>query len=294
LDRATAPITIGTRIRFKDRWQGRLSALEVSDDWEVLNVHVTSGIAFFKRSVKLPFSSVTSWQTSVIDIEAVSFHAFNREVPPVAAPARLVSAATRVAHQGTKVRGLIIGALDRRASELLVSRGASRPRRISTSSLQFEGETMTLGEEFETLTEYRTDQELESLIRDAIADDEWLTPDDKRSLSVHVDNGTATVGGNVRVETTREYVYRLVEDVPGLVSVKEETVADLALETSIGLALDKSGLQRRARVFPRSNLGRVTLFGTASSPQQAADVTRAVEGISGVREVESRLALAPA
>jgi osmotically-inducible protein OsmY len=76
--------------------------------------------------------------------------------------------------------------------------------------------------------------------------------------------------------------------------VRDESVDDITLETTIGMALSKAGLQRRAEVYARSNLGRVTLYGSATSPQLNDDVTREIARIPGVREVTSKLLAVPA
>ena len=63
-----------------------------------------------------------------------------------------------------------------------------------------------------------------------------------------------------------------------------------APESAIGMALDRNS----AEVQARSNLGQVTLYGTAASPRQAEDIVRAVAKVSGVRQVKSLLAVGAA
>ena len=73
----------------------------------MLNISVTSGFLFASSSVRLPFTSVTSWSDDSVRIAANSFQAFAREIPPVAAPARPLSSDTPISHPGTKFAGLV-------------------------------------------------------------------------------------------------------------------------------------------------------------------------------------------
>jgi osmotically-inducible protein OsmY len=290
MERETSLLELGARVRFQNRWQGRISGFDISEDWEVLNVVVSCGMLLFAQSVKLPFSSVTSWSEEGVDIDANSFAAFAREVPPVAVPSRPISSESPVSHQGTRLSGLLVRRRDRRATEILIARGRHKYR-IASADVRIEGSTVTLSKHFGTLPRYYSDANLEARLHDGVAEDNLLTTDDKRSLTLRVESGVAVIGGNVRVEPTRDHVRSIAGTLPGILSVREEAVDDISLETAIGLALDRSGLQRRAQVFARSNLGRVTLYGSASSDQLAGDVVREVAGVPGVRQVDSRLSL---
>jgi osmotically-inducible protein OsmY len=290
MTRATDLLKIGTKVRFADRWQGRVSGFDVSPEWEVLNIVVTSGILFLRKSVKLPFSAVTNWGRESVDLDCGSFAAFAREVSPVAVPSQPLSSDTPVSTQGARFAGLIVHHTTRRATEVLISR-SRRLYRIPAADARVDGTTLALERHFDTLSRFYPDADLEARIKDRIADDGGLTPDDKRNIVIDVEGGVATVRGNVRVEPAREQVAAIARQVPGVVSVQEQIVDDIALETTIGLALDRAGLARRAQVFARSSLGRVTLYGRAPNHQLADDVVREVVRIPGVRNVESRLAL---
>jgi osmotically-inducible protein OsmY len=283
----------GDRVRFTDRWQGYIAGFDVSPQMELLNVVVNSGILMFKQSVKLPGTALKDWSDSWVDIDANSFAAFNREVPPVAVPGSPLSRESNVSQAGARLAGLMVRHRDRHVIELLISRGGKRYR-ISAADVAIEGNSITLGKQFESLPEYYSDAHLESGLRDAIAEDAHLTADDKRSVSIDVESGIAIIGGNVRVEDGRERVQAIVTAQKGLLGVRDESVDDITLETTIGMALSKAGLQRRAEVYARSNLGRVTLYGSATSPQLNDDVTREIARIPGVREVTSKLLAVPA
>jgi osmotically-inducible protein OsmY len=287
LARDIRPLRIGARVRFQDRWQGTISAIDVAEDWEVLNVTVTSGILFFRNQVKLPFTLVKAWDRDLVDIDATSFHAFAGEIPPVAAPSRPISVDTPVAHPGARLAGFLVRTTDRRATEALIGKGVSGVFRIPISEVSFEGKVLALGRSFENLAPYSGDEEITQRVHDAIAADLSLTPDDKRSLSMSVESGTMTIGGNVRMPPTRTRVGTIVSAVAGIVGVRNEIVDDIDLEKDIGLAIDKAGFQRHADVYARSNLGQVTLYGASPSPTMTEDIVRAVARVRGVREVKN-------
>jgi len=58
---------------------------------------------------------------------------------------------------------------------------------------------------------------------------------------------------------------------------------------AIGQMLDQTGLQPSARVFARSSLGVVTLYGYPASDRTAFEVIRAVSRVSGIQRLISRL-----
>lgn len=286
-----AALRLGSRVCFEDRWQGRLSGVDVAEDWEVLNLTVSSGFLFAARSVKLPFSAVTSWSDDAVSIAANSFQAFAREVAPVATPSRPVDASTPTSHPGARFAGLIVRASDRRATDVLLSRGLGGLYRIPVTDVQFEDKTLTFETQAKNLTEYHPDAEILERLRRAIAEDNWLTLDDKGGLHFEALNGQVTISGNVRVKQTRRGVHALVAAVPGVLGLWDEVKDDFELETEIGLALDRSGLARDAEVFARSNLGEITLYGSAPSARTAEDIVRTVAKLPGVREVKSQLAV---
>jgi osmotically-inducible protein OsmY len=288
-----APLRLGTRVCFEDRWQGEVSALDISEGWEVLNLTISSGVLFFQQSVKLPMSAVKSLTEGAVYISANSIQAFAREIPPIAAPARPVSAETPVSRGGTHFAGVILNTDGNRATEILVSRGLTTYR-VPISQLAFEGKTLTFTSAPDELAEFHADSDILASIRSAITEDAGLTPDDKRSVTFDVESGAVTLGGNVRVEQTGERMDAIVRGVPGVVGVRDEIVDDFALETAIGLALDRPALSHDANVYARSDLGEVTLYGTASSPRQAEDINRAVAKVRGVRQVKSLLAVSAA
>jgi osmotically-inducible protein OsmY len=284
-----APLRLGTRVCFEDRWQGHISAVDVTEGWEVLNLTVSSGVLFFRQSVKLPMSAVKSLAEEAVYIAASSSKAFARELPPMAAPARPVSAETPVSRSRTRFAGVILNTDGNRVTEVLVARGLTTYR-VPISQLAFEGKTLTFTSAPNELVEFHTDSDVLARIRSAITEDEGLTPDDKRNVTVDVAGGAVTLGGNVRVKQTGQRMDAIARRAPGVIAVRSEIIDDFALESAIGMALDRNS----ADVQARSNLGQVTLYGTASSPRQAEDIVRAVAKVPGVRQVKSLLAVSEA
>src|SRR3989304_7780430 len=111
MQRMTAPLRLGSRVRFRDHWTGSLFAREVDDEWAVLNVLVKRGV-IRAQTVKLPFSAATDWSGEAVSFDCTSGQAFRREVPPVGAPARTLWAKTVLSAPGVRLGG---GLLDRAA-----------------------------------------------------------------------------------------------------------------------------------------------------------------------------------
>ncbi len=289
-----APVSalrLGSKIKFLDRWLGLLVGFEVDEAWEVTNVLAQSRFLFSRSIVKLPFSVAAEWSDDFLAMDCDSHKAFAREVPPVAAPARPLSAQTPIGMAGVRLAGLLVSRQDRRATEVLIRRGrAGVISRVRIEDTQFEGKNLNVVVQVEKMPSYRPDDELAALIREAIvADRLLLTPDEKLSMSVSAAGGVATVRGNARNGASREHAAALAATVKGAVAVQNEIADDIQLETDMGLALERAGLQRTGAVYARSSLGRVVLFGQVQSLRAIDDIVREVSGLPGVRAVHSRL-----
>ena len=285
-----SPLKLGTKTCFEDRWQGRVTGFDIAEDWEVLNITIGSGFLFFANSARLPFSAVTKWGDEGAYLNVISFHAFNRQVPPVAAPSRPISRETPVAHPGARLAGLLIRTADRKAEAVLIARGVGRPLlRIDAGDVQFDGKTLTLGQHVENLRDYRSDEDLLDRVRYALRENDVIPPDEKAALVTDVDAGTVVLSGNVHVKGTAELVEGIVRGLPGVVSVRNEIANDIEIETAIGLALDRAGV--RSDVYARSNLGQVILYGYAPSAEAIDEIIRTVSRVHGVRKVSNRMDL---
>src|SRR3972149_11093286 len=101
-------LRLGCPVRFRDRWQGRLAAFEIDEDWLVLNVVVSRGL-FRPVEVRLPFSIAAAWDGAALSLDGTSDQAFGRELPPVAAPAMPIAARTPVSAAEARLAGALVG-----------------------------------------------------------------------------------------------------------------------------------------------------------------------------------------
>jgi osmotically-inducible protein OsmY len=282
-------LRIGSKARFEDRWRGAVTALEVTEEWEVVNVVVESGLLLWGDSIRLPLSAASGWDDGHVAFSATSTAAFAHEIPPVAVPSRPVGDDTPISAPGARFAGAAVSLTDRRVVEVLIAAGLSGAYRVPVSEVTFEGKTLAIGSQLESLPRYRPDERILDDIRKVIREDRGLTADDKRGLDFSVSGGVATMGGNVRVPNATERALGLVKAVPGVVSVAVETVDDLSLETAIGLALDRARLSQRVEVYARASIGSVKLWGYVPSAAVVEDIVRTAGAVPGVREVVNKL-----
>lgn len=287
-------LRIGARARFEDRWLGAVTAIEITDDWEAVNVVVEGGILFWRSSIRMPLSAASGWADDHVAFACTSRQAFRHEIPPVAVPARPIDDDTPVSAPSIHVAGALVDSGDRKVREMILSRGVSGLLRITIGEVTFEGKTLAIAAQPQTLPRYRSDGEIIEDIHRVIHEDSGLTGDDKRGLHFSVESGAVTLTGNTRIRKACERAVSLAAQVGGVVSVKDEAYDDLTLETAIGLALDKAGVSRHSEVYARASLGEVRLYGTVPSAAAADDAIRATGSVPGVRQVISHLKAAAA
>lgn len=286
------PLRLGSPVCFEDRWKGKVTALDITEHWEVLNLTVSSGAFFSQQSVKLPMTAVKSVDESGVRISATSFKAFAREVPPVAAPARPVTADTPVA-QGLRFAGALLNVdTQYHVAEVLLT-GGFTTYRVPLDQIEFEGATLRFSSEPDNLHEYHFDEDILEQIKRTIVEDRVLMPDEKLRVKSTVDAGAANLTGNVWVRSAREYLAALVSSVPGVTSVHDEVADDIDIEARIGVSLLREGLTH-ARISARANLGHVIVYGAAATPRQAEDIERTIARVPGVRQVTNHLTVNPA
>lgn len=284
-----APVRLGSRVCFEDRWQGRVSGLEVDEDWNVLNISVGSGFLFAGSSVRLPFTSVTSWSDESVQIAANSFQAFGRQIPPAGAPARPLAANTPTSNPGTKFAGAVVRQGDRRVLELILTRGVRGLFRVPVKDVSFTGKTMTIAVQTGQLVRYYPDAQISEELHRRLSEDASIPTEDKAHIKFDVEDGVVTVNGNVRVRQTLDYMEGLAASAPGVVSIANELHDDFEIEAAIGFALNAAGASRDGKVYVRSNLGEVQIDGFVASERAADDVKRTVARVSGVHSIVNRL-----
>lgn len=282
-------LRLGSRVKFEDRWQGTITALEITEDWEVVNVVVEGGFLIWRTSIRLPLTSAGDWNDDNVSFSCTSGAAFRHEVPPVAVPSRPIGRETPLSLSGANFAGALVNMMDRKISEIIISRGVAGMSRVDVAECSFEGKTLTIGAQQESLLRYRPDSLIETDLHKIIRDDNGLTSDDKRGLKPSVAGGVVTIAGNARINNAIERAAERLRQVPGVIAVKIAAVDDITLETNIGLAIEKAGLSRHSEVYARSSIGVVTLFGYAPSATAADDIIRAVGTVPGVREVVNKL-----
>lgn len=279
-------LRLGGSIRFRDRWQGRLAAFEVDEQWLVVNLVVSRGI-FRATEIKLPFAIAGDWDDDGLSLDCASREAFAREIPPLAVPARPLSKRTPLSAAGARLAGTLVDRASRRASHLLLSRGpfASNLRLVPVQDVALEVGIVTLAAQAHAWPVYRRDSELLVAVRDALAAHPYLTADDRRGLNVEVADATAHISGNVRTSQAEAYVYEAASAVLGIAAVHGAHVNDRQLEIDIGRAVGAAGLFRHGRVYVRAALGEVTLGGFINTAAAVSDIVTVAEGVPGVRAV---------
>ena len=291
--RRISALRLGSRARFQDRWSGKISAIEITEDWEAVNVVVEHGFLFWRSSVRLPLSAVSDWTDDSVTFTCTSRQAFGHEVPPVAVPSRPIATETPVSAPNVRIAGALIDEGDRKAQEIILSRGAGLLR-IPVADVVFEGKTLALAAQPEALPRYRADGEIARSIHRVIRSDGGLTADEKRVLHFAVSGGVVTMSGNARVENACKRAVEIVEAIAGVISVDNASHDDLNLETAVGLALDRAGVGRHSEIYTRSSLGKLQLYGYVPSGAARDDAIRVAAAVDGVREVTSRLEVQPA
>ncbi len=294
LMRRISALRLGSRARFEDRWAGTVTSIEITEDWEAVNVVVEGGFLFWRSSVRLPLSAASDWTDDSVTFTCTSRQAFGHEVPPVAVASRPIGGDTPVSAPSVSIAGALIDHGDRKVQEVILSRGLAGHRRIAVSDLTFEGKTLALTVQPEVLPQYRSDDQISRSIHRAIRDDSGLTADDKRGLQFAVAGGVVTMSGNARVENARERAAETVQAIAGVTTVSNASHDDLALETAIGLALDRAGVGRHSEIYARSSLGDVQLYGYVPSAAARDDAISTAAAVAGVRVVISRLEVRPA
>ncbi|HEV8573753.1 MAG TPA: BON domain-containing protein [Dehalococcoidia bacterium] len=275
-------------VQFRDRWQGTVATVEVDEDWEALNLIVQRGIWRWATSVKLPLSALLSWSEQQVRFDSTSRQAFAREIPPIAAPTRPLSRLTPLSIPAARLDGLLIDVPSRRVTDVIIKR-ARETDRVPVADVSFDGKTLRVPEHGWELRLYLSDAELAETASEAIRSDHVLTGEERHHLAIDVAAGALSVKGNVRTKQTRDRLAAQARRVPGVATLRFEVVDDIDLELAIGQAIESAGVQRDAEVYARSALGRVSLFGYASTAASAEDIVRAVSRLPGVRGVTSRI-----
>jgi len=281
------PLRFGTCVLFSDRWAGRVTGFEIDEAWEILNIFVTDGV-IRPNTVKLPLDRATWTAERLSFAEATSAQAFGREVPPVAAPARPVTARTPSSMPGTHLTGALVDSATRNARELLVTQGGNTYR-VPTDQVTFSGKGVVIPARGDYLDRYYDDEWIAEAVERAISRSHAIPADESRLVEVSVRGGSVRILGNVRTRQALDTLRAAASGVPGAIAASIEVVDDVGIEFDIARALHDAGIARDAGIHPRSALGEVTLFGFADSAYVTSEAIRATKRVPGVRSVHDRI-----
>lgn len=284
----SAPLLLGSRAIFTDNHSSRLTTLEVDESWQILNIAVSRGAFRWIQRVRLPFSVASSWSESAVHLTCTRTEAFSREIPPIATPSRPISTETPLAPAGSRLTGALVNRKSRKVTALIVRLGA-KLLRVRTADVIFEGKTLRLTVQPNTLPEHRTDRDIVAEAWSLLHSDNVIMPDELKSLAIDVAGGIVTIKGSVRRKSTKERAELLVAEVTGITELRSQLKDDLQLEIDIAAQLDKTGVQRLADIYPRSSLGDITLLGRAPLVEVADDAVRITSSVAGVDTVTSRI-----
>jgi len=165
---------------------------------------------------------------------------------------------------------------------------------VPAAGVRFEGQVLHPGVQPDALIPYYQDEELQRLVRRALAAAKGLTPGEISYIAAEATDGGVRLSGNVRTKNSREAARQAVSAALGLAVDVSRLADDIELESEIALALERAGLTRKAEVFVRCTLGEAVIFGRAPSQAVAGEVARATAHVPGVRSVSNRLVIAPA
>jgi osmotically-inducible protein OsmY len=160
---------------------------------------------------------------------------------------------------------------------------------VPSSEIAFEGKTLRVIAQPDTLADHRTDQEITDESWRLLRNDPVIMPDEFSSIGVSSAGGVLTLTGNLRRSSTRGRAEAIAVEVAGVTELRSRLKDDLQLEIDIAAQLSQAGIQRTASIYSRSSLGHVTLFGRAPSPDVAGDARRIAEAVDGVVSVNSRI-----
>ena len=284
----STPLLLNSRVVFVDGNSAQLTAIEVDESWEILNIVVSRGLFRWRQRVRLPFSTASAWSESDVHLTCTQSEAFSRELPPVATPSRPISTETPMALADSRISGALVSTQARTATFLIVRLG-TRQVRVAISDTTFEGKTLRINVQPEALDEHRTDGDIAAGAWRLLRDDHVIMPDELDGMEISSSGSVLSLTGNVRRNSTKERTEALMSSVAGITAFRSSLKDDLQLEIDIAALLTKAGIQRVASIYPRSSLGEVILFGRAPTAQVAEDATKIASRADGVLNVTRRL-----
>jgi osmotically-inducible protein OsmY len=234
--------------------------------------------------VRLPLEAATDWDDGLLAFDnSTAEAAFGRELTPVAAPSRPLSADTPVSGGG-RFAGAVVYRDTRLAAAILIER-AGRLYSVPAEGVSFEGKTLHPGVQPEAILPYYTEEEARDRVRAALAATREVSSAELAHITVHSDGGAVRLDGNVRSRQARTAARQAASAALGLPVDASGLAGDMEIETRVALALDRARLDRALRVNVRSVMGEVVLRGQAPSRPVADEAARVAAHLPGVRKV---------
>ena len=105
-------------------------------------------------------------------------------------------------------------------------------------------------------------------------------------------NGVIEVSGPTQSLLIKTMVIERLKDIPGVQDVEDHIVADPDLELAVARALSQNERTKElppGKIFIRSHLGVIKLFGKVPAEFRLEDVIEVVTSVAGVRDVEVKI-----
>jgi hypothetical protein len=105
-------------------------------------------------------------------------------------------------------------------------------------------------------------------------------------------NGVIQVTGPTQSLLIKQMVIQALSDIPGIQGIQDRIVADPDLELAVAWALAQDHRTcdlPPGRIFIRSHLGVITVFGNLPAGFLLQDIVDVVSNVSGVRDIEAKL-----
>jgi osmotically-inducible protein OsmY len=295
---------LGQTVIFSDGVLGRLEGLEMEPDWAPTKLVVRvpgrwpwqSG-----RLVRLPVSAAVEFGAELkLDVpstggEVIGHHG---EGSPegtlnwVDTTSRFQIAPGAVQRQAGTFAGLVVKADG--SVHLIAEVGTLAKRRllIPGEAASYQNHDFTWldlkGESLDIFPTYEADEYVEREAWAALRRVPGLGETELRAIHLEIEDGKATLLGNVAASRIAEAMEEALTPVPSVVAVENSLIADPDVEVNVASALAESPATKGQRFVVRSRLGAVTLEGQvgAEAAKAAPEVARQV---AGVVSVDSRL-----
>ncbi|MER3544179.1 MAG: hypothetical protein C4311_06120 [Chloroflexota bacterium] len=192
-----------------------------------------------------------------------------------------------------KVTRLLVDSASGRATHFVIRKGSLRPRDILVPVAwvaRFTPERLELSvprSELDRLPPYRSDEELREAVEQALWQDDSIRIEvlEQDALILQVHHGIVTLSGHIRSQAQHRHMEALIRQVPGVLGIEDQTIADDELDIAVAAALAQDSRTRGQLIRVRARLGYVNLLGDvpdAAVRDAAEEVAARVPGVRAV------------